>query len=294
MGLHFRRSIRIAPGVKLNFGKKSMSISFGGRGARITYGTKGTTVSSGIPGTGIYYRKKLRSSKPHQNIFSSQSAPLRTKAANKAWGWVFIIMGLFCLYFPFFTDMEMMGKIIVGAIGVFSIIGSVAYFTAESTDDIRTYEEAHPDALIKNPFSFIVGLFLLVLFTYLLIKSFSWNDMSIGGWFFYPFVIFFLIFGVFALYIGIRGEDAGDFKKDAESRRGALIKVPLVFFMGLIFFIVSGYLLYASFNWKYMSFWGYLFYPIDILFLLLGAASIFAGAFGEDIEKKLKAETMAA
>ena len=126
MGLYFRRSIRIAPGVKLNFGKKSMSVSFGGRGARITYGTKGTTVSSGIPGTGVYYRKKLNSSKSHRNNFSSQSAPLRTKAANKSWGWVFIIMGLFCLYFPFFTDMKMMGKIIVGAVGCISLICSVA------------------------------------------------------------------------------------------------------------------------------------------------------------------------
>ena len=282
MGLYFRRSIRIAPGVKLNFGKKSMSVSFGGRGARITYGTKGTTVSSGIPGTGVYYRKKLNSSKSHRNNFSSQSAPLRTKAANKSWGWVFIIMGLFCLYFPFFTDMKMMGKIIVGAVGCISLICSVAYFTAESKDDMRTYEEAHPDALIKNPFSFIVGLFLLGLFSYLLIKSFSWNDMSLWGWFFYPIVIFFLVFAVFGLYIGIKGKDAGDFKKDEESRPGALIKVPFVFIMGLAFFIVAGYLLYASISWKYMSFWGYIFYPVDIAFLLLGAISLFTGFFGEN------------
>ena len=32
MGLRFRKSFKIAPGVKLNFGKKSQSITFGGKG----------------------------------------------------------------------------------------------------------------------------------------------------------------------------------------------------------------------------------------------------------------------
>lgn len=56
MGFRFRRSVKIAPGVKLNFGKKSTSVSFGGKGARYTVSSTGRkTATVGIPGTGISY-----------------------------------------------------------------------------------------------------------------------------------------------------------------------------------------------------------------------------------------------
>ena len=55
--LRFRRSVSICKGVRLNFGKKGVSISAGVPGFRKTYNfnTKKTTTSVGIPGTGIYY-----------------------------------------------------------------------------------------------------------------------------------------------------------------------------------------------------------------------------------------------
>lgn len=56
MGFRFRKSVKIAPGVKLNFGKKSTSVSFGGKGARYTVSSTGRkTATVGIPGTGISY-----------------------------------------------------------------------------------------------------------------------------------------------------------------------------------------------------------------------------------------------
>ena len=56
MGLRFRKSISIIPGVKLNFGKTGMSVSTGVPGFRKTFHTSGkVTTSVGIPGTGIYY-----------------------------------------------------------------------------------------------------------------------------------------------------------------------------------------------------------------------------------------------
>lgn len=56
MGFKFKKSIKIAPGVKLNLNKKSASISFGVRGLRKTYSTSGRKTSTvGIPGTGLYY-----------------------------------------------------------------------------------------------------------------------------------------------------------------------------------------------------------------------------------------------
>ena len=41
MGFRFRKSIKIAPGVRLNIGKKSASISVGGRGVRHTISSTG-------------------------------------------------------------------------------------------------------------------------------------------------------------------------------------------------------------------------------------------------------------
>ncbi len=56
MGLRFRKSISIIPGVKLNFGKTGMSVSTGVPGFRKTFHTRGrVTTSIGIPGTGLYY-----------------------------------------------------------------------------------------------------------------------------------------------------------------------------------------------------------------------------------------------
>jgi hypothetical protein len=56
MGLRFRKSIKIAPGVKLNINKKSCSVTVGKRGAHYTINSKGKhTASVGIPGTGLSY-----------------------------------------------------------------------------------------------------------------------------------------------------------------------------------------------------------------------------------------------
>jgi hypothetical protein len=51
----FRRSIKLFPGIRWNFGKKSTSLSIGPRGAHYTFGTAGSRTTVGIPGTGLSY-----------------------------------------------------------------------------------------------------------------------------------------------------------------------------------------------------------------------------------------------
>ena len=52
----FRRSIKIAPGIRWNLGKRSSSISFGGKGFHYTVGgPRGSRTTVGIPGTGHSY-----------------------------------------------------------------------------------------------------------------------------------------------------------------------------------------------------------------------------------------------
>ena len=42
MGFRFRRSVRIIPGIRLNFSKSGISTSLGGRGATINFSKRGT------------------------------------------------------------------------------------------------------------------------------------------------------------------------------------------------------------------------------------------------------------
>lgn len=53
MALRFRKTFNIAPGLKLNIGKKSASIRVGARNAGITVGTAGKRASASLPGTGL-------------------------------------------------------------------------------------------------------------------------------------------------------------------------------------------------------------------------------------------------
>jgi tetratricopeptide (TPR) repeat protein len=62
MSLRFRQSMKLLPGVRLNFSKETVGLSFGVPGARYTVNSKGRrTVSTGIPGTGLYNVETLSS-----------------------------------------------------------------------------------------------------------------------------------------------------------------------------------------------------------------------------------------
>jgi SH3-like domain-containing protein len=60
MGFRFRKSLRIAPGVRLNFSRSGISTSVGPRGAKLTVGPKGTRTTVGIPGSGMSWSQQHR------------------------------------------------------------------------------------------------------------------------------------------------------------------------------------------------------------------------------------------
>ena len=111
MGMRFRKSVKIAPGVKLNLGKKSASVTFGAKGLHHTISSTGKkTTTIGVPGTGISYStssnsgskhssgNKKRSVEEESNNFSSAPYPDPNK---KKWyqktGW---IIALLIFFFP--------------------------------------------------------------------------------------------------------------------------------------------------------------------------------------------------
>jgi len=63
MALRIRKSIKIAPGLKINLSKSGISTSLGGKGATVNVSKRGTRVTTGIPGTGLSSSKLYRAGK---------------------------------------------------------------------------------------------------------------------------------------------------------------------------------------------------------------------------------------
>lgn len=74
--MRFRKRIKIAKGVSLNFSKSGVSTSFGMKGLSFTAGSRGTHINYGVPGTGLYDRKKIS----FTSSASSKSPNLSTKS----------------------------------------------------------------------------------------------------------------------------------------------------------------------------------------------------------------------
>lgn len=75
MGFKVRKSIKIAPGVRLNVSSKNVGLSAGVRGARVSVNTNGrTTRTVGIPGTGISHTSTSTSRKTTRST-ASRPAP---------------------------------------------------------------------------------------------------------------------------------------------------------------------------------------------------------------------------
>ncbi|RXT51202.1 hypothetical protein B6S44_21600 [Bosea sp. Tri-44] len=68
MGFRFRRSVRLFPGVRLNFSLSGVSVSAGVPGAMINIGPRGSRLTMGLPGTGISYVHNLSSPRPTKRL----------------------------------------------------------------------------------------------------------------------------------------------------------------------------------------------------------------------------------
>jgi len=64
MAFRFRRTIRLAPGIRLNISKSGVSTTVGPRGASVSIGKRGIYANTGIPGTGMSYRTRIDKKAP--------------------------------------------------------------------------------------------------------------------------------------------------------------------------------------------------------------------------------------
>ena len=89
MGLRFRKSVKIAPGVRLNIGKKSVGVSAGVKGYRKSINSSGrVTTSIGTPVAGVSYVKtenlKSKKKKAASNRASSTAAAANSSVVTPA------------------------------------------------------------------------------------------------------------------------------------------------------------------------------------------------------------------
>lgn len=93
MGLNFRKSIKIADGLKLNLSKSGVSLSAGKRGARYTVSSSGRrTATVGIPGTGISYSKTFGTKKKKKSSKSKADSDSDLKWYQKPWGLFIVVL----------------------------------------------------------------------------------------------------------------------------------------------------------------------------------------------------------
>lgn len=118
MGFRFRKSVKIAPGVRMNFGKKGVGMSFGTKGARVSVNSSGRSRATvGIPGTGISYSTSLNGKKRK----TTKAAPVQKapKAKKPASPLTKLLLGIFyiicCAYMLIygFTQLAQSGWILV-------------------------------------------------------------------------------------------------------------------------------------------------------------------------------------
>lgn len=103
MGFRFRKSIKIAPGVKLNLNKKSVGVTAGVKGAHYTVNSKGKkTATVGIPGTGISFSESTSTKKKAASYTSESNSNNSSKSGGcSAKGCLTLFLSLIALAITF-------------------------------------------------------------------------------------------------------------------------------------------------------------------------------------------------
>lgn len=129
MAFRFRKSFKIAPGVRINLSKSGVSTTVGGKGASVNFGKNGTYLNTGIPGTGLYSREKISggfgSSESRQDSGFEQvdNAPSKSPAGNH------ILLGIVTALLLWFVK-EVPGLTLI--VGVFMITRFVSHIARKS------------------------------------------------------------------------------------------------------------------------------------------------------------------
>ena len=109
MGFRMRKSIKIAPGIKVNVGRKSASVSLGPKGMKRTYSTTGRKTTSVSLGHGISYSSSSggkRRSSAKRNTVKKQTQQIKKDTSK--YNTICIVLGVIAfitsfIYLGFFV-----------------------------------------------------------------------------------------------------------------------------------------------------------------------------------------------
>lgn len=95
MGFRFRRSFKIAPGVRINFNSKSTSVRIGPKGLGYTVSSNGKKrVTASIPGTGISYSEVVPSDRRRAVPMSRAVSDHTRSRKPNLWPVIVVVFGL--------------------------------------------------------------------------------------------------------------------------------------------------------------------------------------------------------
>ena len=125
MGWRFRKSVRILPGVRLNFGKGGFtSTTIGGRWLKTNVGGRGVKHTVSVPGTGVSYQTD-----------AGRGAPARREPGSRSGGgWLLVLLAV------------LLALVLLAVIGV----GILVVLTRPSTTQRRPAETPAPPAASKT------------------------------------------------------------------------------------------------------------------------------------------------
>ena len=138
--MRFRRTIKVAPGIKLNLSKSGVSTTFGGKGFSINSGSKGTYLNTGLPGTGLYSRKKLSGNSKSYSTGSYTSSSNKMFSEADLWtkkqsgNSIFVILMIAGIIFLFF---QIIVAILLLSISLILMIRWIFTDAGKSTAQIR-------------------------------------------------------------------------------------------------------------------------------------------------------------
>lgn len=135
MSFRFRKSFKLAPGVKINLNKKSSSITFGKKSVHKTFSsTRRTTNSVGIPGTGIHYTQTSSNKSPKISKQVVTVVPSRIKSN---------ISAVLCVIFLLFAIFSFNSTGIISTmLGAACSVISICMFASHRLYRIRKEDEA--------------------------------------------------------------------------------------------------------------------------------------------------------
>lgn len=130
MGWNFRKSVKIAPGVKINLSKRGAGISVGPKVYKVSVNSKGDVYKTvSIPGTGLYKRERISKTTAEKKAQSHLHVEPATIKQEKQKSWLRFLRIPLWVVAAFFAlvSISLFADGSIGT-GIFSLVFPIGFF----------------------------------------------------------------------------------------------------------------------------------------------------------------------